>query len=100
MVASLIQADLLVLASDIDGLYTKNPHLHADAELITSVTDLTNLNQFIEERQNGLGTGGMTSKLIAVEICFKTQIDVILVNGARPNFFSRLYPGKHSLYPF
>ena len=55
LVASLVKADKLIIASDIDGLFTKNPNLHEDAELIPVVTDLEEIKQFIEERENGLG---------------------------------------------
>lgn len=93
MVASLLDAKALVLASDIDGLFDKNPHLYQDAQLIPVVHDLSDLEQFIEEKQGGLGTGGMTSKIIAAEICFKAFIEVIIVNGSRANFLVECLEG-------
>lgn len=86
LVASLIDADKLIIASDIDGLFDKNPKLYPDAKLIEEISDLEKIGQFIEEKENGLGTGGMTSKIIAIKICFEKQITVYIVNGSKQNF--------------
>jgi glutamate 5-kinase len=86
LVANLIDADKLIIASDIDGLFDKNPKLYADARLISEISDLEKLGEFIEEKDNGLGTGGMTSKISAVKICFEKRIVVYIVNGSKPNF--------------
>jgi glutamate 5-kinase len=87
-VATLIEAHTLVLASDIDGLYDKNPHLYADAKLIRSVTDFSQVNQYIQEKQDGIGTGGMTSKILAAKICTAKQITTIIVNGSHLGFLA------------
>jgi glutamate 5-kinase len=86
MVANLIDADKLIIASDIDGLFDKNPKLHNDARLIAEISDLDSISQFIEENDDGLGTGGMTSKINAVKICFEKNITVYIVNGSKANF--------------
>ncbi len=86
LVASLVDAKALFLASDIDGVFDKNPHKHKDARLIPSISDLEQVSQYIEEKPNGLGTGGMTSKIQAARICFEKNIDVFIVNGGRTNF--------------
>ncbi len=86
LVANLIDADKLIIASDIDGLFDKNPKLYPDATLISEISDLEKIDQFIEEKDNGLGTGGMTSKISAVKICFEKQIIVYIVNGSKLNF--------------
>jgi glutamate 5-kinase len=88
LVATLVNAQILIIASDIDGLFDKNPKIHADARLIEEITELSEAARFIEEKANGLGTGGMTSKIAAVRICFEKKIDVFLVNGSRTNFIS------------
>lgn len=85
-VATLTGASQLIIASDIDGLYDKNPHVHKDAQLIREITDLSQVSQFIEERENGLGTGGMTSKFKAAEICLAEGIEVKIVNGGKAGF--------------
>ncbi len=86
-VANLLQADLLMLASDIDGLFDKNPQKHADAQLITTVDSLDDCKKYIDENETkGLGTGGMTSKLQAAEICSRQKTQMWIVNGANNNF--------------
>jgi len=86
LVANLIDAEKLIIASDIDGLFDKNPKLYPDATLISEISDLEKIDQFIEEKDNGLGTGGMSSKISAVKICFEKQIVVYIVNGSKRNF--------------
>lgn len=89
LVATLIGAHQLVIASDIDGLFTKNPNLYPDAQLVEEVTQLEDIAAFIEERHNGLGTGGMTSKIEAVRICAQYGIEVLLVNGFETAFIQK-----------
>jgi len=96
LVAILMDAQKLIIASDIDGLYDKNPHLHADAKLIEEVSDIEAMKQFVEEKENGLGTGGMTSKINAACICHEKSIMVCLVNGGKPNFILDCLEGKMS----
>lgn len=86
LVATLIHADLLVLASDIDGVFDKNPHIHADAKLIPEIRNIAEARSLVEERDSGLGTGGMNSKLEAAMICQKEGIETWIVNGGRSNF--------------
>ncbi len=104
LVTTLIHADILIIASDVDGLFDKNPNIYMDSNLITEVSDLSLIDKYIEERENGLGTGGMTSKIHAIRICFEKDITVYLVNGSRTNFiedsleekipFSKFIPQK------
>jgi len=93
-VASLIGADALVLVSDINGIYTKNPHIHKDAKLITEVDDLRLVQPFIEERDSLLGTGGMTTKLEAAQLCFDNDVEMYIVNGKENNFLLDAISGK------
>ena len=86
LVAVLINADLLVLASDIDGVFDKNPHLHADARLIEVVSNIDDARALVEERDSGLGTGGMNSKLEAAILCQRRGIETWIVNGGTANF--------------
>ena len=94
-VASLIGADALVLVSDINGIYTKNPHLHKDAKLIAEVNDLKLVEQFIEERDSSQGTGGMTTKLEAAQLCFDNDVEMYIVNGKENNFLIDTISGKN-----
>lgn len=86
LVATILKSDLLVLVSDIDGIFNKNPHLHTDALLIDEVSNLNSIIDFIEERESVLGTGGMTSKIHAAEICMKNGVEMWIVNGQRQNY--------------
>lgn len=96
LVATLISADLLVLASDIDGIFDKNPHLHQDASLIGEITDIVDARKLVEERDSGLGTGGMNSKLEAATICKREGIETWIVNGGANNFLVNALQGKMS----
>ena len=108
LVAALIHADLLVLASDIDGVFDKNPHLHVDARLIPEINNIDKARQLVEERDSALGTGGMNSKLEAAIICQRENIETWIVNGAHANFLidalaekiplQKLDCGKHRHY--
>ncbi|MDR1518022.1 MAG: glutamate 5-kinase [Dysgonamonadaceae bacterium] len=86
LVAAITEADLLVLVSDIDGIFDKNPHLHPDAKLIPLVSNPEEARQYTEEKPSELGTGGMSSKIHAAEICMRNQVEMWIVNGQRPNY--------------
>jgi len=86
LVASIMEANLLILVSDIDGIFNQNPHLHPDAKLIPEVTDLRTIKDYIEEKKSTLGTGGMSSKVHAAEICMNSGVDMWIVNGQRVNY--------------
>ncbi|NLY24467.1 MAG: glutamate 5-kinase [Bacteroidales bacterium] len=86
LVAVITEADLLILVSDIDGIFDRNPHLHADALLISDVSDLESIKDCVEEKESTLGTGGMSSKLYAAEICMRNDVEMWIVNGQRANY--------------
>ena len=89
MVAVSIDADLLILLSDIDGLYTADPHKDQNAKLIPKVDALTPEIMALGGREgSSLGTGGMKTKLHAAEICMDAGCGMIIMNGTDP---SRLY---------
>lgn len=94
LVAKIVAADLLVLASDIDGIFDRNPHIHKEAKLIENVGSLDEIYHFIEEKDSQLGTGGMTSKLKAAEICFENNIEMWIVNGQKNNFMADAIENK------
>lgn len=83
IVASLIDADLLILLSDIDGLYTDNPRTNPDAEFISYVPKLTPeiKNMGKDTTGSSVGTGGMSTKLIAAEISTLSGADMIIANS-------------------
>ncbi|NLC40742.1 MAG: glutamate 5-kinase [Clostridiaceae bacterium] len=91
MTADLWSADLLILLSDVDGLYTKDPHTNPDAELIACVQDIEACRDMADICSKGyLGTGGMETKLEAAELANKNGIPVILTNSNTDNVFSKL----------
>ena len=100
LVATLIKADLLVLASDIDGVFDRNPHLHPDARHIAEIRDIAKARALVEERDSGLGTGGMNSKLEAAMICQLENIETWIVNGGANNFLINALSGKVSCTKF
>ena len=95
IVAQAIGADLLVLLSDIDGLFTADPRRHPDAKLITEVKELTpEIRALAEGAGSSLGTGGMQTKLHAAEICMNAGCDMRIVNGADPLILYRVLDGE------
>lgn len=89
LTAQLIDADLLILASDVDGLYTKDPKSSTDAELIEEINDLSSVRHFIEDSKSKLGSGGMTSKFQAAEVCHEAKIEMWIINGMKDRFAIR-----------
>ena len=82
LVCSLIKADLLILLSDIDGLYSDDPHNNPDAEFIGYVDSLDNsLFEMAKGTNSVSGTGGMESKLSAARICKESGADMVIANG-------------------
>lgn len=93
--ASSINADLLVLLSDIDGLYDKNPRLHADARLIPTVEEITpDIEALAEGKGSELGTGGMATKIRAARIATSAGIDMIIANGKDPSILYSIIDKK------
>ncbi len=94
-VATLVKADLLIILSDIDGMFTSNPKEDHSAKLISKVTELTDeLEACIFENNSTFGTGGMTSKLLAAKHCIEHEVDVVLTNGNDPYIIHELLAGK------
>lgn len=94
-VATIANADLLVIMSDIDGLYDKDPHVHEDARLIPEVGRITDdIRDLAGGAGSALGTGGMATKIKAVEIARAADIDVVLMNGKNPRKLYDLFEDK------
>ena len=93
--ASLVQADLLVLLTDIDGLYDSNPRQNPNAQLIPVVEEITpQVEAFASGVGSARGTGGMTTKLHAGQIAAEHGIDMVIMNGSRPQRLYDLLEGK------
>jgi glutamate 5-kinase len=84
-VASLIGADLLIILSDIDGMFTSDPRKNKSATLISEINELTDeLNDCVSDSKSEFGTGGMESKMVAARHCMEHDIDMIITNGSNP----------------
>ncbi|MCI5499597.1 MAG: glutamate 5-kinase [Clostridiales bacterium] len=94
-VAVSMEADLLVLLSDIDGLYTADPHTHPEATLISEIPALTQeILSLAGGAGSDLGTGGMSTKLHAAAICTDAGCDMIIANGSTPSILYDIAEGK------
>ena len=88
-------ADLLSLLSDIDGLYTDDPHRNPDAKLIYKVRELTpELLAVAQGKGSNLGTGGMTTKLRAAAMVMENHMDMVIANGKNPEILYDIVAGE------
>lgn len=95
IVASSVNADLLILLSDIDGLYTADPHTHPEAVLLHRVTKIDDEIRALAGVSNGTqGTGGMVTKLRAAEICLNSGCDMVIANGNDPEGLYAILDGQ------
>ena len=81
IVATVVDADLLVLFSDIDGLFDSDPKLNPDAKLISKVTDIADVEKSAGQAGSKVGTGGMITKLEAAKIANNAGISMLITNG-------------------
>ena len=95
LVAECIHADLVILLSDIDGLYTADPHTHADARLIPLVESITpDIVELAGGAGSALGTGGMATKISAAQRATAAGVDLIIANGAHAEVLYDIMDGK------
>ncbi len=91
LIAVSARADLLILLSDIDGLFTADPHTHKDARLIPRVTEMSDdILALGEGSASDLGTGGMKTKLTAAKYCMENGCDMVIAGGADPQVLYRI----------
>ena len=94
LVAGLIEADLLVILTDIDGLYDKNPSVFADAKFINLVENLDDsIRAAAGAEGSKFGTGGMRTKITAAQMATKNGTHLIIANGADPRSIVRAAQG-------
>lgn len=93
IVASLVGADLLILLSDIDGLFTDDPRKNPEAKLVETVTELDEnlLHMAKESTGSDVGTGGMTTKLNAAKIATYSGADMIIANGKDVGILHKIF---------
>ena len=97
IVAALIGADLLILLSDIDGLYTDDPRQNPDARFIDLVEELSeaHLNMGKKSTGSSVGTGGMNTKLTAAQIATRSGADMLIANSRDVRILHRLMDGQN-----
>ncbi|HIX80854.1 glutamate 5-kinase [Erysipelatoclostridium sp. An173] len=95
MIVPAVNADLVIIVSDIDGLYDDNPHTNKDAKLISNVAGITKtIENMAKDASSKVGTGGMITKIKAAKICNEFGCDLAIVNGNQPNVLIDLLEGK------
>lgn len=94
-VAQMVSADVLILLSDVDGLYDRDPRVHAGAQRIAEVREITPAIEAMAGAANGAGpgSGGMRTKLEAARIATRAGCAVAILHGASPNPLARLRAG-------
>ncbi len=95
IVASLSKADLLLILSDIDGLYDDDPRRNPDAKPIYVVEEITpEIERVAGGAGSSLGTGGMSTKIHAAKIAGEAGIDMVIMNGKNPEILYELFEDK------
>jgi glutamate 5-kinase len=95
IVASLVEADLLIMLSDIDGLYNADPRTEESAEIIHSVFEITpELEKLASGTGSSFSTGGMVTKITAAKMCLNDHIDCIITSGSNPSVIFDILAGK------
>ncbi len=97
IVASLVEADVLLLLSDIDGLYTDDPRTNPDVKYIEVVEELTDelMNMGKASTGSSVGTGGMITKLQAAKIASSTGVDMVIANSKDIKVIHRILSGQN-----
>ena len=98
LVASITEADLLILLSDIDGLYTDDPNKNPDAKFINVVDKIDEqlMNMGKNSSGSSVGTGGMSAKLVAAQIATYSGTDMVITNGNDVTNISRIINGENT----
>ncbi|MGH7806874.1 MAG: glutamate 5-kinase [Thermodesulfobacteriota bacterium] len=95
LVTTLVEADLLILLTDIDGLYNKNPRNHGDAELISVIEEVDKrVERIAGETLGKTTTGGMRTKIEASKTAAAFGVPTIIANGKKSNTLSEIFSGK------
>jgi glutamate 5-kinase len=95
MITVMLDADVFINLTDIDGLHTRDPRCHKDAELISRVSTINKTTEKLASDIAGaLGTGGMLSKIKAAKKTTSAGIPMVIANGLRPNILTKLFAGR------
>ena len=94
-VATLVQADLLLILTDTDGVYTADPHLNHSARKVPKVMKASkDLKDVDVKGSSKMGKGGMASKIAAAELCREHNVDVVIADGKDPHTILKVLEGK------
>ena len=95
VLASRVDADLLIILSDVDGLYDKNPNIHKDAKFISVVDDITTeIKEMAGDPVSGMGTGGMKTKIRAAEICKDAGCRMVVASNLMAEVITKTVDGE------
>jgi len=96
LVALISEADCLLILSDVDGVYNKDPRNNDDAQLITEVSEITDeLYAMAGTTNNPIATGGMKTKIQAAEKAIENGIDTYILNGSNSLLFDKILSGEN-----
>ena len=96
VVAVLLKADLLIILTDIDALYDKNPKEFPDAKPIHSVYEINDeIIAMAGDKGSSFGTGGMLTKISAASLCMENGIDMAIVDGSEPLNINDVIEGQN-----
>ncbi|XQW84017.1 glutamate 5-kinase [Thalassotalea piscium] len=96
MAAAAIDADMLIMCTDVDGLFDKNPHTHNDAKLLKKVTEITpSIYKMAGGAISATGTGGMQTKIEAAVKSTSHGIETLIINGFKVDSFNQLLAGQN-----
>ncbi|MBQ2086696.1 MAG: glutamate 5-kinase [Selenomonas sp.] len=96
MVATLVDADALIILSDIEGLYTANPATHPEAELISEIPEITpQVESIAGGAGSKLGTGGMMTKIQAAQIAMSAGVTMVIASGSREGVLREVLTGQN-----
>jgi glutamate 5-kinase len=100
MITLLMEADILINLTDIEGLFNRDPRIHHDAELIPIVTRITKSTEhYASEIPGALGTGGMISKIRAARKVNSAGVPMVIARGGKPNILTKLFSvGAHGTF--
>ena len=95
MVANLIDADILVLLTDTEGLYTSNPQLNPDARLISKVSKIdSRIQRLASKTTSAYGVGGMSTKIAAAKLATSCGMTVVIASGKQPDNLVKIADGE------
>jgi len=94
LICPLVDADILILISDIDGLYNKNPKIYKDALMISNIQEVTNeIKNMASSNTSDIGTGGMITKIKAAKIANDAGCHMVIINGNNFSNITSIFKG-------